>query len=71
VVPRNRSTSYIDRIFFQNHPEQVRAVTLGSEPYTSPGYLLLLDPIEIRLLIGCMHWPIAALPDSVRPANNT
>ena len=71
MAPRNRFSSYIDRIFFQNHLEQVRAVTLGSEPYTSPGYLLLLDPIEIRLLIGRMHWRIVALPDSVRPANST
>jgi hypothetical protein len=55
---RYRTTSYIDRIIFQNHLEKVRAVTLGFGPYSFLGSYFLPDSLGIRL-----HHRLQALAD--------
>lgn len=56
--PRNRTTSYIDWVIFQNHLENVKAVTLGFGPYKFLGCKFLPDSIGIKL-----HHRLQALAD--------
>ncbi len=58
VVPRNRTTSHIDRVIVQNHLEKVKSVTLGFGPYSFLGYTPLPESIGIKL-----HHRLQALAD--------